>query len=199
MDKSVVLHCGLRNPCNQYKLQGDILKCSDTVRDLGILRCTSGNYNQYNAEVATKASRLSGAIMRVFHGSSSEMLMLAFNSYILPTVMYASSIWNPTTVREKVILENVLRRFTKRLPGYSSLSYEECLRNTSVLSLEDKHFYADLVFSFKCIHKLSGCSLDDFRLSLVEGRTRGAGLRLSQRHHKRVKAASLFKNRVSRT
>ena len=44
---------------------------------------------------------------------------------------------NPTTVREKVILENILRRFTKRLPGYRSLSYEERLLNTSVMSLED--------------------------------------------------------------
>ena len=136
--------------------------------------------------------------MRVFHGSSSDMLMLAINNYVLPILMYASPIWNPTTVREKVILKNVLRRFTKRLPGYSSLSYEERLRNTSVMSLEDKHFYADLVFTFKCIHKLSGCSLDDIGLSLVDGRTRGAGVRLSQRHHRTAKAASLFKNRVFR-
>ena len=133
-DKSVVLHCGLRNPFNQYKLQGDILKFSDTIRDFGILRCTSDNYNQHIAEVAAKASRLSGAIMRVFHGSSSEMLMLAFKNYVLPILMYASPIWNPTTVREKVILENVLRLFTKQLPGYRSLSYEERLRNTSVMS-----------------------------------------------------------------
>ena len=75
----MVLHCGLRNACNQYKLQGDILKCSDTV-----LRSTSGNYNQHIAEVATKASHLSGAIMYVFHGSSLEMLMLAFNNYVMP-------------------------------------------------------------------------------------------------------------------
>ena len=66
LNKSVVLHCGLRNPCNQYKFQGEILKCSDTVRDLGIQRYTSGNYNQHIAEMATKASRLSRAIMRVF-------------------------------------------------------------------------------------------------------------------------------------
>ena len=171
--------------------------CSNTVRDLGILRCTLGNYNQHIAEVSTKASHLSGAIMHVFHGSSSEILMLAFNNYVLPILIYASLIWNPTTVREKVILENVLRRFTKRLPGYRSLIYEERLRNTSVMSLKDKHFYADLVLTFKCIHKLSGCSLDDIGLSLVEGRTRGAGVSFSQRHHRTAKAASLFKNRVS--
>ena len=190
LDKSVILHSGLRNPCYQYKLQGDILKCSDTVRDLGTLRCTSGNYNRHIAKVAIKASRLSGAIMRVFHGSSIEMLMLAFNNYVLPILMYASPIWNLTTVREKVILENILRRFTKRLLGFRSLSYEERLLNTSVMSLEDKRFYADLVFTFKCIHNLSGCSLDDIGLSLVEGRTRDAGVRLSQRHHRTVKAAA---------
>ena len=66
------------------------------------------------------------------------------------------------------------------------------------MSLEDKRFYADLVFTFKCIHNLSGCSLDDIGLSLVEGRTRGARVRLSQRHHRTAKAAALFKNRVPR-
>ena len=97
-------------------------------------------------------------------------------------------------------MENVLRRFAKRLLGYRSLRYEERLRNISVMSLEDKRFYADLVFTFKCIHKLSGYSLDDIGLliSLVEGRTRGAGVRLSQRHHRTAKAALLFLNRVSR-
>ena len=67
------------------------------------------------------------------------------------------------------------------------------------MSLEDKRFYADLVFTFKIIHKLSGCTLDDIGLSLVEGRTRGVGVRIFQRHHRTAKAASLFKNRVSRT
>ena len=152
LDKSVVLHCELCNPCSQYKLQGEVLKCSDTVRDLSILRCTSGNYNQHITEVATKASRLSGTIMRVFHESSLEMLILIFKNNVLPILMYASPIRNPTTIWEKVILENVLRRFTKRLPGYCSLCYEERLRNTRVMSLEDKRFYADLVFTFKCIN-----------------------------------------------
>ena len=65
------------------------------------------------------------------------------------------------------------------------------------MSLKDRRFCADLVFTFKCIRKLSGCSLDDIGLSLVEGRTRGAGVRLVQRHHRTAKAASLLKNRVS--
>ena len=52
------------------------------------------------------------------------------------------------------------------VPGYRNLSYEERLHNTSVIPLEDKRFYAKLVFTFQCIHKLSGCSLNDIGLSL---------------------------------
>ena len=37
IDKSAVLHCGMRNPPYRYHLQGDLLKSSDTVSDLGIL------------------------------------------------------------------------------------------------------------------------------------------------------------------
>ena len=93
----------------------------------------------------------------------------------------------------------------KRLPGYRSLSYEERLRNTSVMSLEDKRFYADLVFTFKCIHKLSECSLDDMgyhslrvALKVLECVSLSVITGQPQRHHRTVKAASLLKNRVSR-
>ena len=65
------------------------------------------------------------------------------------------------------------------------------------MSLEDKRFFVYICIC-KCIHKLSGSSLDDIGLSLVEGRTRGAGVRLSQRHQRTAKAASLLKNRVTR-
>ena len=69
IDKSAVLHCGMRNPQYRYHLQGDLLKSTDTVSDLGILRASSGGYDQHNAEVSTKANKLSGAIMPAFHGS----------------------------------------------------------------------------------------------------------------------------------
>ena len=135
IDKSAVLHCGMRNPQYRYHLQGDLLKSTDTVSDLGILRASSRGYDQHFAEVSTKASKLSGAIIRAFHGSPASISMLAFNTYVLLILMYASPIWNPSFVRNKTILENAQRRFTKRLTGYRNKSYDQRLHDLKVMSL----------------------------------------------------------------
>lgn len=69
IDKSTILHCGIHNPPYQYCLQGNVLKSTETGRDLGILRVSSGSYDQQIIKVSTKPTRLSGAIMCAFHDS----------------------------------------------------------------------------------------------------------------------------------
>ena len=52
----------------------------------------------------------------------------------------------------------------------------------------------DMIFVYKCLHSLPGCSLADVGLSLVESVTRWNGVRLVQR-----KGGALFSQRAPRT
>ena len=125
--------------------------------------------------------------------------MLAFKNYVLPILMYASPIWNPSCVRNKTMLEDVQRRFTKRLTGYRNKSYDQRLHDLKVMSLENRRPYADMLFTYKCIHKLFDCAMSDMGLFLSHGHTRRYETHLLQQHHGNVKAASMLKNRLPRT
>ena len=50
-----------------------------------------------------------------------------FKTYIRPLVESNTPIWNPFNLGDIKIIENVQRKFTKRLPGMRNLSYNERL------------------------------------------------------------------------
>ena len=62
----------------------------------------------------------------LFHGFVSRDLTLmkkAFVIYIRPILEYDSCIWNPSQKQLVDLIEAVQRRFIKRIPCLSSLSY----------------------------------------------------------------------------
>ena len=64
--KSAVLHYGPHNPEHVYTIQGSILQSTDLMRDLGVTKSLVGGFNQHIAGVVSSASRVAGALSRVF-------------------------------------------------------------------------------------------------------------------------------------
>ena len=158
VDKSLVLHGGTNNPRNSYRLAGKILPCESSIRDLGIIRQADGSYSQHITDVITKASRLAGAVSRALRHRPAAIQWLAFNAYILPVLMYASPTWSPSSAGKKKILEKIMRRFTKKLPGLSSQTYSQQLGFLHSMSLENRRLFTDLVYVYKFTHGLLDCA-----------------------------------------
>jgi len=74
-----------------------------------------------------------GVFFGVFSSRHPSLVRKVFITYIRPTLEFNSNIWNPTKQYLIDKLENIQRRFTKRVPSLSHLSYLERL---SVLGLE---------------------------------------------------------------
>jgi hypothetical protein len=73
-----------------------------------------------------------------------------------------STVWSPSEIALIDALESVQRRFTKRLPGFSNMSYADRLINLNLQSLEHRRLINDLVMCFKIIHGLVDIDLNDF-------------------------------------
>ena len=136
--KSAVLHYGPHNPEHMYTIKRSILQNTDSMRDLGVTRLVEGGINQHIAGIASSASRVVSALSRVFQQRPAAILWLAFKSYELPILMYASPVWSPTSAWEKAALEDVMKRFTKRLSALGQLSDAERLSTLNAFSLEDE-------------------------------------------------------------
>ena len=179
-DKCIVWHYGANNPNRIYKIDGQPLPGSADFKDLGILRSIPNMYSKHVAYVASSNRRLSGLISRCLTNSDLEVKWRAFNIYVKPRLMYASSVWSPHYVYEKKAIENVQRRFSKRLPGMASLSYEQRLLELSITTLEHARVDADLLFLFRTINGLHGVNLNTIGLQLSPNNERSGCCRLLQ-------------------
>ena len=74
---------------------------------------------------------------------------------IRPSLECNSNIWNPTKKYLIDKLENIQRRFTKRVPSLSCLSYSERLSALNLEPLELRRLKFDLIQYYKILHNLT--------------------------------------------
>ena len=79
-------------------------------------------------------------IHRCFASRNVELLTRAFVTYVRPLLEYNSVIWSPSLKRDIALLEQVQRRFTKRLPGLKDHSHDERLKLLNLERLEFVEF-----------------------------------------------------------
>ena len=88
--------------------------------------------------------------------------MSAFNVYVRPILEYCSIIWNPHLLKDIEAIENVQRRFTKRLPGMQNFTYHQRLVSLSLDSLELRRIRLDLIYTYKIVFGLCDFRMMDF-------------------------------------
>ena len=123
-------------------------------------------------------------------------LLLAFKSYILPILNYCSPVWSPSTVQDINLIESVHRKFTKKIPGLSNLSYLERLSYLKLPSLELRRLWSDLIFCYKILNNLVIGPPEKFGLSVSKRISRGHKLKLFKEHVNMDVRKHFFSNRV---
>ena len=83
-----------------------------------------------------------------------QVLLRAFKVYVLPIIEYASSVWSPHLITDIRKVESVQRKFTKRLPGCSHLSYPDRRASLNLDSLVVRRLRHDLILTYKIVFGL---------------------------------------------
>ena len=71
-----------------------------------------------------------------------------FKSLVRPHLEYAAPVWSPHNENLKKLIENVQKRATKRIPGFSDLSYPERLRRLNMPTLAYRRLRGDMIHVF---------------------------------------------------
>ena len=95
-------------------------------------------------------------ILRAFTTKNVTVLSRLFKIYVRPMLEYNSYVWSPHTASSVNFIENVQRRFTKRIFLRNHLydSYEIRLRHLQLETLESRRLQSDLIMTYKIIHSL---------------------------------------------
>ena len=172
--KCNTLYIGRNNPCYQYTLNDTPLESvGNSCKDLGVYISSDLSARVHCANIVAKASRISNMIHRCFLSKNSDLKVMAFKSYVLPILEYSSVVWNPHCIIDIQNIENVQRRFTKRLLFKSGMSYDERLSKLGLQRLELRRIHNDLIYTFRIVkHKI--LSTNDFYASPPPSITRSS-------------------------
>ena len=120
-----------------------------------------------------KASKALGLIARTISYKSVDVLLRLYKSLVRPHLEYSVSAWSPYYEKDKILLERIQHRFTRIIPGFKKLTYEERLRKLDLWTLEECRNRAALLHVFKMYKGLSTIPFSNFFTLSTVGYTRG--------------------------
>ena len=120
--------------------------------------------------------------------------------YVLPLLEYNSIVWSPQGKQDIECIERVQRRYTKRLPGLKTYSYESRLQRLSLTTLELRRLYIhiDLIWCYKIVFGLVDVKFDDFFKYALLNQTRSHMYKLYKQRSSTCCIAAFFCKPCSR-
>ena len=152
--KSVVLTYKCQLPDGSLTIDNLPLNCKPIVRDLGVSYSPTFNFSEHATFQVARARRCTGLVFRSFRLRDS--ILHVYKSHVRPLLEYCPIVFSNMRKTDRILFENVQRRFTKQLVGFSSsLNYQErCI----LLKLEPlwlRRIKLNLCFFHNILHERS--------------------------------------------
>jgi len=194
--KCCVLSIG-KNPIEySYNINDVIIKRVSSMIDLGVTIDSKLNFIDHINQMCTVARQRSALILKSFCSRDPVLLFKAFTTFVSPLLEYASCVWNPYLIEHIHKIEGVQKYFTKRLYGFSLLSYVDRLARLNAPSLELRRLHFDLVMYFKIIHGIIDVDMNQYFVISHNTRTRGHNFKLNTSLVNNNKLKTQFKLRA---
>ena len=146
---------------------------SKPEKDLGTTfdKCLKSSEHVYKA--VSKANHILGIIFRTFKFMDAKMFHILFKSMVRPHLEYSTAVWSPLLIKDKIAIEDVQRRATKRINGISEQTYHESLSKPGLHTLEYRRLRADLIQTYKIVNKIDNISSKTMFITNNTSNTRG--------------------------
>ncbi|MDE1816823.1 MAG: reverse transcriptase family protein, partial [Thaumarchaeota archaeon] len=197
LNKCSIVHFGSTNPRYSYHVDQRVLTVHSTERDLGVIFDERLNFQSQIDNIVNRARRLAGLMLYSFQSRSEMVILPLYKTMVRPLLEYASVVWNPYLSKQIKKVESVQRYVTKRISGYSLLSYEERMSSLRLPRLSSRREYFDLVEMYKVMNGLT--FVDGKRVpSYLRRGTRGHSMRIRPEKFKcNVRKSALFVRAVN--
>lgn len=199
ISKCSVLHIGVKNEKHKYYLDKDMLKELKTTeheKDVGVIFSPNLKFDEHINTIINKANQLIGLIKRSFTHIDQNFLIKLYKSIVRPHLEYANVIWHPMYKRQLKLIEKVQRRFTKIIPNFKDLTYNERLKRLRLPSIKYRQIRADLIQTYKIIHRIDNLTCSDF-FNFSNNQTRNSKLKLFKEQATTNVRRNFLTNRVN--
>ena len=76
-------------------------------------------------------------------------MLLLFNCYVRSRLEYCSEVWEPSTKGQIAEVEQIQRRFTRKIDGFKDTDYWERLKQLNILSLQRRRERKTFIHTWK--------------------------------------------------
>lgn len=199
-DKCSTLHLGNKNPGFDFEMRKHgsqekvVLKSSDAERDLGVIVDSELKFSKHVETQVNKANKILGLIRRSYEFLDCDTMKLLFIALVRPHLEFANCVWSPRFEKDKLLIEGVLRRASKCIPGLKDLEYEDRLKAMKIPSMCYRRLRGDLIEVYKFTHGLYNC--DSPLVFNTQSATRGHQYKLAKQYTRTNLRQHFFANRV---
>ena len=153
-----------------------ILEFITDEKDLGVTIDHKLNFASHIVTQVKKANKMMGLIRPSYTHLDRTSFRCLFSSLVRPHLEYCVSIWYPLLKKDKELIENVLRRATKLIPGLYDKPYKKRLVAIKVPSMRYHRMWGDTILVHKILRGDNQPLHDLFTIN--ESRTRGHNFKL---------------------
>ena len=129
-----------------YYIDGCPLREESVSKDLGVHIDTSLKFHKHIQIISNKAGGLASNLLRSTVCRSPQFMKTLFISQVRSIFDYCSPLWNTCYLGDLRLLENVQRRWTKQVDGFSHLSYKERLLSLDLYSIKGRLLRSNLIY-----------------------------------------------------
>ena len=199
--KCKVLHLGNRNNQFNYSMRSHgsleriVLEKSELEKDLGVHVDSDLKFSKHVEIQVNKANRLLGLIRRSYEHLDCASMKTLFTALVRPHLEFGNVAWSPRLEKDKALIEGVLRRATRIIPGLKDLSYEERLQAMGIPSMSHRRARGDMIEVYKYTHGIYKVA-DPLLVLDTEKCTRGHSYKLEKQRCNTTARQTFFTKRV---
>ena len=135
-----------------YFIGDQPIKDVNNHKDLGVRVDASLKFHLHIREIAGKAGGIGFSILKGTLCRSPDFMKSVFISHVRPILDFASVAWFTGYSGDLKLLEDVQRRWTKKIDGYHVLSYSDRLAQLNLYSIKGRLIRADLILVYKILN-----------------------------------------------
>ena len=132
-----------------YTPDGYEIESKPCVRDLGVQLTNDLTWDLHIGKMTVEARRISGWVLRAFKTREVKPMLILYKSLVRSKLEYCCPLWDSPKISNITSVEDVQRKFTKRIHGMKDLSYWDRLIKLNLQSMQRRRERYSIIMIWK--------------------------------------------------
>ena len=139
----------------------DLIEVKDSLRDLGIIMSDDASFTNHIQKVCTTVKQKCGWVLRTFQNRETHFMKCMWKTLIQGHIDYCSQLYMPNQASEMLLLENLQKSFTKKIPEVRNMDYWQRLKQLKMYSQNRRLERYRIIYTWKILEELvPNCGLE---------------------------------------